>query len=413
MKHFTLSLAIIFLSAGQLMAQVASDSVSTMPGNTSSVFYKLSDGSQTSVSNSDWHLAFDVSQFGASIRANIQTGMDVYLYSGDTSTWSAVLDTAGINSWDKLYNSDAYWFAGAFEMAAGMDPFDVGWGMYNPSTHVITGNRIYVIKLPNGELRKLWFQNLLSGVYNFRIGDISGSMDMTYSVTKADFAGKNFGYFSFTNGSSLDREPMQGEWDLLFQKYMGDLGPGGYYGVTGVLSNAGVYVSEASGVDVNNAFYTDYTSDSLINTIGYDWKEFDMSTFQYTIADDLCYFVQDRESNIWKLLMTGYGGSATGQINFSKELISAVSIEENINLLNVAVYPNPSIGGDISLVFNLESDQALVQIFDLSGRIIGEQSFQGRGFKQRRLNLDAANAGTYILRLVSGKSSITKKIIIQ
>ena len=128
MKHITLSLLMTVLFAGYSVAQVTLDSVSTMLGNTNSVFYKLTDGSKTSVSNSGWGLAFDVSQFGASIRSNGQAGVEVYAYpNGDTTTWASA-DTTGISGWDKLYNSDAHWFAGALEMAAGTDPFDVGWG---------------------------------------------------------------------------------------------------------------------------------------------------------------------------------------------------------------------------------------------------------------------------------------------
>jgi hypothetical protein len=386
-----------------------------MLGNTNSVFYKLTDGSKTSVSNSGWGLAFDVSQFGASIRSNGQAGVEVYAYpNGDTTTWASA-DTTGISGWDKLYNSDAHWFAGALEMAAGTDPFDVGWGMYNPANHVITGHRFYIVKLANGQYQKLWIKNLLNGSYNFRHASLDNSMDMTHSVTKADFTGKNFGYFSLENHTSVNREPMHGDWDLVFQKYMGDLGPQGYYGVTGVMSNTGVYVAEANGVDVSNAQYADYESDSLINTIGHDWKYFDMGIFQYVIEDSLCYFVQDVEGNIWKLIMTGFGGSSNGQVNFTKELVSAVGVgvEEQEHLVNVAVYPNPSLDGNVSLVFNLESDEAIAQVIDMSGRMISSQSFQGRGFKQRPLNLNGAEAGTYIVRLVAGNSAVTKKLIIK
>src|SRR5690606_40554013 len=72
-----------------------------------------------------------------------------------------------------------------------------------------------------------------------------------------------------------DALPISAEnaWDMVFRKYVTDVGGGMMYGVTGTLHNPNVTVAkneEPSGnPDPNNLTYSEE-----INTIGYDWKTF-------------------------------------------------------------------------------------------------------------------------------------------
>jgi hypothetical protein len=232
-------------------------------------------------------------------------------------------------------------------------------------------------------------------------------------ITKADFSTKNFAYFSLQNHSTIDREPITSDWDFVVQKYVGSLGVGQYYGVTGILTNSGVYAAEARGVDVNTAVYNDYSSDSLINTIGYDWKELDFTTFEYSIEDSLSYFISDIEGNIWQLVLTGFAGSSSGKVWFNKTLVSSTGIEDLETEINVAVYPNPSTDGNVSLVFNLEENEAIANVYDMAGKLVATQTFQEKGFKERNLRLNNPISGSYILRLTTEKMLITKKIVIR
>ena len=414
MKTFSTILISLF-SVNMLLAQdFVQDSVSMGSAYTNSVFYKLDDGNESVVSNTDWDLAFDVSGFGTAIRINGQAGVNLWVYpDGDTADWAS-LDTTGMaTNWQQLNNSDTIWDYGAFDAAAGSNMFDVGWGLYNLQTHHIIGTRLFVLQLKNGTFQKVWIKSMIGGVFEFRHANLDGSMDMTHTLNKADFTDKNFGYFSLENHSSLDREPARDDWDLVFQKYMGDLGGGNYYGVTGVLTNAGVYAAEARGVAVETADYSDFESDSLINTIGYDWKDFDMQLFEFVLEEELSYFVSDRAGNIWHIAFTGFDGSSTGNVNFSKKLVSAVSVEEQPQQLNAAVYPNPSENGLVNMVFNLEEEEAIAQVFDMSGRMLQEQIFQGRGFKERTWNLQELTAGSYFLRITTDKTITSKQIILK
>lgn len=411
MKHFTLLTAAVLFAFGSFAQTLVLDSVETGAGYANSVYYKLTDGSETIVSNTNWDLAFVTSGFGTTIRINGQAGTQLWQYpNGGIADWATV-DTVGIGGWTRLYDSPEYWSLGAFDEASEGGQFDVGWGLYNVQTHVITGDKVFIIKLSNGEYQKLIIEDLTSGVFTFTHADLAGGMDMTHTLTKSDFEGKNFGYFSLQNHAEIDREPATADWDFVVQKYEGFYAPGVHYGVTGILTNEGVYAAEARGVEVSEAVYTDYESDSLINTIGWDWKEFDMGTFSYVIEDSLSYFISDVEGNIWQVEFTGFAGSSSGKVWFNKTLLSSVGINDVDAEFNVAVYPNPSTDGNVSLVFNLEENEAVANVYDMAGKLVSYHSFHGQGFKQRNLQLNVP-AGTYILHLSTENTITTKKIII-
>ena len=308
----------------------------------------MENGEQANVDNTNWDLAFDLSGFGASIRTNEHIGTEVYVYPNGTD-WANV-DTTGM-AWNTFHNSETTWAIGALDQSNNpSDPFDLGWGTYNPVTHQITGDSIHIIKLASGDYKKLMIESLASGVYSFKHADLNGANEVSNTVTKGNYTDKNFAYYSITNDVVIDREPANNTWDIVFTKYVGELGPGTYYGVTGVLSNNGVHVREANGVDPSTANYYDYTVDSVINVIGWDWKSFNMSTFSYDIAPDLSYLVEDQSGDIWHIVFTKFEGSMTGKVVFSKELISSASIDPLQDITSFGIYPNPA-GDQTTLVF--------------------------------------------------------------
>ena len=145
---------------------------------------------------------------------------------------------------------------------------DLGWGNYSFITHYVTADSLFVVKLPSGSYKKLWIDRLASGVYYFTYADLDGSNEVSETVTKSDFTNKNFAYYSIDSQTELDREPANDSWDLLFTKYTTMLNYGGAqmpYGVTGVLSNAGVEVNKVSGIHKLEADTTDGSFSSNIS----------------------------------------------------------------------------------------------------------------------------------------------------
>lgn len=388
--------------------------VSVGAGYANDVFYKLSDDSETSVSRNNWDVAFTTGSYGTSIRTNDGNATTLYVYSASTNDWNTV-DTNGFDWSSPLYNPDTTWSYGAFSNFT-TTGFDYGWGVYNTSTHSLTGNRIFLIELSDGSMRKMMIDSMPGVTANaghlfFTYADVDGSNEVNVDLNKSSYSGKNFAYYSIQNGQELDREPASSDWDLLFTKYMGDLGGGIFYPVTGLLSN-GLNIVEVNGVDINSSTENDGIWSSEINTIGYDWKTFNMTTFVYDVTADLSYFVEDQNGDIYKLVFTGFGGSANGNYEFTKELISVAGIQETVVEV-LSVYPNPA-SDVVTLTFDANTnEEVIVNLIDLSGKVVKTENLgSNTGLTQTVFHVQDVPAGVYLLSVSSGNYITNQKLIV-
>ena len=392
----------------------AQETVSMGSGYSNENYYSLSSGDEISVVRDNWDIAFASDGLGSSsstIRINGSIGTELYLFSNDTADWGS-LDTTGFQ-WSQLINSETDWSTGAFQNQTPASGFDLGWGTYNSITHIVSGDRIFLLKLANGVYKKLIIDQLTGGEFTFHYADLDGSNLVETSVSKSNYAGKNFGYYSLQNNVSLDREPLANSWDLLFTKYVVDLGGGYLYGVTGVLANAGIQVAQANSVNnVLTESWQGHSFDDNIGTIGWDWKSFNMTTFAYEIEDSLVYFIEDEIGNIHKVVFTGFGGSSTGDFIFTKEVVNAVGLTEFKNeILNV--YPNPA-SGIINVIFSSNENEIALSIVGLSGRTVASRELNvNAGMAQESIDISHLNSGVYLLTLRTSKGIATQKISIR
>lgn len=410
MKKIILS-TLGLLAFGIANSQQVSDMISTGAGYSNSVFYSLENGEVANVSNEDWDVAFNTSLLGADIRINGGRNVELYAYpNGDTSDFMTV-DTAGISSWTQLYNSSESWDEGAFNTNASGHP-DYGWGVYNSTSHFVTGDSVFVIKTLSGNYKKIIIQSLASGYYNYKYSNLDNSGMTSESIQLSTYSDKNYFYYSLDNGTVVDREPVSGTWDFVATKYLAPQPQGGYYPSTGILMNRGLKAREARNTPVNTVLWSDFTEEEAIDVIGFDWKSFNMTTFTYDIESDLSYFVTDRADNIWQVIFTGFGGSSTGNIDFTKEMISAVSIGEN-NAINLGLYPNPTSSQVTFLYDNLNEEMATVTVYDLQGKVVYSSGFVGEGFNQQTVDVSFLNAGIYNVIIKTENRIGTQKLIIQ
>ncbi|MEO0582011.1 MAG: T9SS type A sorting domain-containing protein [Bacteroidota bacterium] len=423
MKKYLPFLLISLLGILQLKAQeatIVTDTVSLMPGYADQVWYSMESGEQSRSALDSWDVAFSAKPFSSTIFVNDAKGIELYTYpNGDTAAWPTV-DTAGMSAWKISYNADTSWTMGAFNREANAaDPFDLGWGTYSMITHFVTGDSLYILKYPNGNIQKLWIQQLASGVYSFRHGTLDGMMDMSHVIRKADFENKNFGYFNLTSHNAVDPEPVNTDWDLLFTRYIAFLPPSGTpYGVSGVLSNAGVEVAQVYPVDDVDT-YIDYQSATFgtdKNIIGYDWKDFSFMS-GWTLQDSLVYFVKDKAGEYWKIVFTEFDGSSTGNFYFDKQSFRVTNTDPSQGSSFVRLYPNPvAAGSNLSLVTDLPQGQAdaRYQIISANGqRMAGGNVSLSAGFHQTTLRLPELAQGMYFLQLQAGAQQWTERIIIK
>ncbi|MGB0250016.1 MAG: T9SS type A sorting domain-containing protein, partial [Flavobacteriales bacterium] len=154
-----------------------------------------------------------------------------------------------------------------------------------------------------------------------------------------------------------------------------------------------------------------YSFDSFsaeTNAIGHDWKSF-VPGQGYSIEAERCYFVADSYGDVWRMVFTGFGGSATGEINFG--LLEAETIANSVAeapVESVRFYPNPLASGQPLTVTTERA--ARVRIFATTGsQIIDEQLV---GLVQ--LNLPELTSGLYIVEMTEANGTRhTQQLIVR
>ena len=405
-NSFKTLLCLILISAAAQSQTI--DTVSIGPSYSNQVYYSLENGIQSSTVKNDWDIAFETgTSMGISILINAATGTELFVYPGDTTDWSS-LDTTGMRAnWTRRYNSDTSWSFGAF--AQDQSGFFVGWGTYNMITHVITGDKVFVIKLSNGVYQKIWIKSLTGGVYTFRHATLNNSMDMIHSVKKADYSTRNFAYFSLQNHIAQDKEPPTTDWDLFFGQYTAFI-PSAYL-VTGILQNNGVRAEKAYPVN-DPTTYTDHSAfpfQKEINTIGYDWKTFNMSTMDYEIADSTVYFVHTATGDIWKMVFLDFEGSSTGNVIFTKEHLRFAGIDD-AKQLAFQFYPNPA--SDVLNIVLPSEEKFQMDIIDLSGKLVYQKVISSPS-PLISVHLPVLQDGLYVIRLSNPHGSASRRLMIR
>ncbi len=416
MNKIFLSFTLFGAMALTSKSQTIIDTVSIGAGYANQKWYSLQNDEQGTQSKDNWDIAFEISGFSASILGNVQkTNYAVYKTPYTISQY-ATLDTAGINTWPILFNSDSSWAIGAFNRGANpANANDLGWGVYNSSNHIISGDSCYVIKLSATTYKKIKINDLNGGVYSFDYANIDGSSAQSQSIIKSNYTGKNFAYFDLTNNIAIDREPLSTNWDLTFVKYISFVPSP--YGVTGILSNKGVVIAQADNVSSPNTYnnWQTHSFNSAMNEIGHDWKEINMTSFNWDIKMDTVYFIKAKAGDIWKLRFIKFSGSSSGNFIFSKEKLSAVGLQDLKGTISqVSLYPNPSTGNTSTLLFATETEfsNVSISIIDMAGRVVSTENISVKtGLNQYQLNTDLLNNGVYFIQLNAGTNTITQKLI--
>ncbi len=378
-------------------------------------FYRLTDNAITNIDNDGWDIALSI--FGAGIFINETAnfpGAENALYPAPTDNFDDVVVDPN-NLTGRLFNDEKSWDYGAFNsFKDGNNANDYGWGLYDPATEVITGNRVFVIKDKNDTHQKLQIVSLDQGIYTIKYADLDGSNETTVTVDKADFPDNNFAYLKLATGQTVDNIP--GDWDLLFTRYSTPVpdGGGGFIDLvtSGVLSAPGIEVAEARGVNPDDVEYADYVDSlsSVTDVIGYDWKTFE--NYMWTLATDLAYFVKKPNGQVWKIIFFVFGGSSTGDVIFEKTPIIANATTEQSAFGSFSVFPNP-LNETSSAVFSIKQS-GIVKIG--LANVLGQTVWSGKYNAVSRLNAIklpemAIPSGTYFLSLYHGGEVVTEKVL--
>lgn len=392
-----------------------SDSVTMGSSYSNEIYYSMSAGIQGSAIRSTWDIAFRTNLMSASIITNDGSGVELYTYPlADTSGWATV-DITLIDTWKKMYNSTTDWETGAFNINQKGHP-DYGWCKYNATTHNLMGDSLFIIKLRDGSLRKLWIKEKYSSlnIYDFQFANIDGTGKQTVTLDCNPFTTKNFVGYDIALNQVVDYEPVAAtKWDILFTKYEGIV-QGGPYTVVGVLSNYNVKVKKFEHVRTDTILAAMPAMDITRSPIGYDWKAYIGGV--YKITDSLVYFVQDLGGKIHRLVFTKFAGTSTGVIVFNNEMNSFTELNETSKSgFNAAVYPNP-----VSEVMNLmlnpgKAKFSLVSMIDITGHTVLSQRFdmQSEELSTLQVPVTGLPSGMYMVKIQAGSNVIARKIIVK
>lgn len=409
-----------------LMTAYAQDYVEVAVGASYSnqAYYNLSTDDITTLANDSWDLAFTLGGGDFSILYNESSSAsftgpapELRMYVTNAEDFSETIELASLT--DSLYNDETSWANGAFNTTADpTNPFDLGWGLYDPSSHVVTGSRVYALKLRDNSWKKIKVESLQGGVFTVKHADLDGANEATFTVNKADYDSP-MAFFSFTTGE-VTASPA--DWDLVFQRYKSPLDAGGdiiEYPTTGVLTAAGIEVAKAVGVVPAEVEYEDYqevlTADN--NVIGHDWKAFDLENFQWVIAQDRAYFIKMQDDRVWKINFIDFEGSSTGLSVFQKTDLGVITAltDPQSNFTEASVFPNPVID-QFTIAFSLKTAHNNMPVQLINN--LGQQVWNGQvdaaaGFNTISMNMPQLTTGMYQLVVGQGNDLWTTTVFVK
>ncbi|MFN0200227.1 MAG: T9SS type A sorting domain-containing protein [Bacteroidia bacterium] len=416
-------LLILLFGVNLLNAQVF-EQVNNGTAYVQQVYYRFGDGNATIISNPTWDLAFSalgqtdagvhINESSSSSSTNPSPALEVYLLQ--TNDFSQAV--TGNDLTERIYNPETTWGEGALNMDKNTsNPMDLGWGVYNPMTHIIEGNRVFGAKLRNGSFKKFMVEKLEGAIYTLKVSNLDNSNPQTELFDKSSANGSPLLYFSFTNGVI---QSMPTQWDLVFQRYtipLLDPSTSQYipYNVLGVLSGKGVKVAKAQGVDPQTVTFASF-QDSLstdMDKVGYEWKSFGSGA--WAVPTDLAYFVKTGDNHLWKLVFVDFEGSSTGITTFEKtDLGVATSIETAQANTNFWVYPT-IISTECTLALESKQNEAVdLTLVDMNGKTVWANHLtSSTDLQAHTLQLPHLSEGVYRLVLSTGKHSAAQPIIIQ
>ncbi|MBP6234964.1 MAG: T9SS type A sorting domain-containing protein [Saprospiraceae bacterium] len=424
-KFFTIVLCFftVFFSKAQSFQEI-----STGAGYNKQSFIKLNDGSQKQVNNDAWDLAFTAFGFqDAGIFINESSGSSMgqnlpltELYYALTDDFGAAIDLEAIKDY-KYLNSEASWNFGAFnEVRDTLNPYDFGWGVYQPASNRVIGNKVYVLKLRNGEYRKIKIESLTGTTYTFRYAKLDGSGEVTKTLNKlTDNKGQKLIFFSFTTNETVDVLP-SGGFDLMYCRYISIAkDPNGtivqQYNVTGVLTGPGILTAEADGVNPKTVTYVDYTDKLSTQTdiIGYDWKT--LTGISWVLDQDKVFFVKTTDNHMWRLHFIDFEGSSTGTAVMEKTDLGLFSSSTDLVGVQTGIFPNP-VDDQLILSLDITEDSGSdinIDITNVNGQVMVNRVVKNQqGLKVFEISTGDWNKGTYFVRISnSSKQFVSKKIV--
>jgi len=439
MKNSFLFLPVIFaLSTGKLCSQtILNDSAIMGPGYSTQVFYDIKTASKNNSAVNNWDIAHTSVSRDNCIRANHMSGLRVFQYpKGKTDAWSS-FDTSGWSSWKPLWNDIHDHNKGAFNLHNNLAKWKFGWGTYDVNSNEVSGDSLFLLAwagmAPGTYTRFLKFWPVIqkaNGDLVFKYANLDGTGETMDTLYQTAATAKMYKYFKFTGATKPDREPASNNWDISFNRYFelsANPMTGGMemYPVMGIESKRGTRTVRVFGRQFkalnadSNWIVGDYTKSfkNDLTGIGSGWKSFSTGSTGWTLSDTMSYLIErvrTNDTSYWLMHMTGFTGSSSGKIRFSRMAVrNSLSVKDNF-FGTIKLFPNPA-----SKVFYLTLDMpktksCTVSVKSLEGKTIMSQPMNVQAsWNAYTISAENIPAGIYLLQIQSGNRIITKKFVFE
>lgn len=408
---FTVLLTSFFFA--QSFAQL--DSLSIGANKKDISFFSLSSKATTTIANDDWHIAFSPKAAAfpsntlqsAAIRINEANGVSLYKVPGLGLSDFNTLDTTGWRNWEKAHDSDTLIWMGAFNRNINLTSplnYNYGWGSYNSTTHSVMGDSVFLVQLPNGSLKKLAIvKNEWDTAFIIKYADIQAtSTVIDLFVPKKPFRSKNFVYVDLNANTITDREPVGTDWDVNYSVYADADGNK----KVGLLLNKNVTAFSNQTYNPldpcpSNIVFNDHYN--ALGTLG------SSDVLDSNVVADNVSYIRTANGRIFSLQFSN-PHLATNTIYFTTTLCSgATSINEDKNLLDLSIYPNPA--NDFIVINSSATMASPVQLVmcDVTGKVCLSTTLHDTTSK---VNIDYLENGVYFIRILIDDKIATTKLVV-
>jgi hypothetical protein len=309
--------------------------------------------------------------------------------------------------------------------------WDFSWGVYDPSSHLVVGDSLYLITVGTGANMQLYkfmpIKQDKNGDFIFEFGPIdaqSGNRD-TIKNSTADMG--MFKYFNFNLDKQVNIESAEGDWHLNFNRYY-DLVPAPgtgdlvMYPTNGVESKRGLEIAYAHGVDFSDIvanpqdYITVANADTSIQAghgfktgltrVGSDWKFFDGRSFSIVPRKNYILKVNGTVAEYWAVRFLAFEGQSTGRIILERAKLGELANNTKISTTEIGVFPNPA-SDQLYISIN---NQNLVQIriYSMSGVLV--KQIPANGLSQS-VNVSELQNGQYVIEAEHQAGTLRKLFI--
>ena len=115
----------------------------------------------------------------------------------------------------------------------------------------------------------------------------------------------------------------------------------------------------------------------------------------------------------WTLTVTDNNINNTGTlVSWGVDFGCTLGVNQN-EFSDLVVYPNPSKGNFNVQFTNAEASKVQLSLYDISGRNIYNNTYDGNSYFNENVQLNSLQAGVYLLNVSNGKINQTKRIVIE